>query len=407
MKFQIHKLAAKIIVIISATISAKAQISINSISGTYSQNFDSLPSLHHSDPVWTDNETLPGWYLHAGSDLLAEVTNLRVTQISSSGTDRAHISYGNTDDRALGMQAGSSHRYSDGSASSGSRFGSISVALKNNTGGALERFSFSYTGEQWHITSNRTGFDTLDVEYAIGSGETPYSELTWEALPAASFTAPRDSTTPDNVPFDGNLDANRVTNNNAIVEGVNWQADEILWIRWSTLNYSGSDSGLAIDDFFFNPDPSRVTFQSWIARFPDVPSDLREPFVDASGNGQDNVLNFILNGDPSDPTNYGLQAIWKEDAGGTDIFFTIAVPRDTEFTASSNGGQIATIDGFDLIVEGSGNLTDFSLTVSSQGAANFLPASGLPTLEGSDWEYHTFKTLDATPRAFVRLRASK
>lgn len=262
MKYKNPKVSAGVILSLLFGGSAPGTILITSLSPTYSQDFNSLSSSHLSDPTWEDNSTIAGWHLHSGPSFNPDVTNLRVRTDSSSGSDRAHVSYGDTvEDRALGLQPGSSHRYSLSSAASGEVFGSISVALQNGTGVTLTGFSFSYTGEQWHITSNREEFDTLNVDYAIDiGGGTLFNSLDWQSLAGATFLAPQHSTT-GGVNFAGNLAANRTTGLGSSVTGLEWQPDEVLWIRWSTLNYSGSDNGMAIDDFSFSaiPEPSSIT----------------------------------------------------------------------------------------------------------------------------------------------------
>lgn len=233
-----------------------ASVAINSVGQTYMQDFNSLPSAHTSDPAWSNNGTLPGWHLFAGPNYDANVTNLRVRLTSSSGSDRAHVSYGNTtENRALGMQAGSSHRYSPSSAASNEIFGAIAVAFSNDTGATIPGFQFSYAGEQWHITSNRTEFDLLFVEYAIGGLAEAPAALSWIALPDADFTAPRHSGLTGNVSNAGNLPENRVAGLGTSVTGISWDAGDVLWLRWSTLNYPSSDSGLAMNDFEFTAIP--------------------------------------------------------------------------------------------------------------------------------------------------------
>ncbi|WP_422042908.1 PEP-CTERM sorting domain-containing protein [Roseateles sp.] len=243
--------------------SAQASIELNKGTLSYGQNFNSLASSNGSDPAWTNNSSLAGWSLFAGPALNQTVSNLRVS--TSSGSDRAHISYGsaNAADRALGMQGGSSHRYSaNAAASDGENFGAIGVAFVNAGASTLDGFSFSYTGEQWHVSSNANTAHNLRVQYALGAAGSSFQSQTWKNLAGANFVSP---VTSGGTSGDGNLAANRVTGLGASVTGLQWQTGQTLWLRWVDTNDRSSDHGLAIDDFSFNASVSAVPEpQSWL-----------------------------------------------------------------------------------------------------------------------------------------------
>lgn len=234
---------------------ASAAVTMTETQLGYGQNFDSLPRVNGSDPLWQNNTTLAGWYLFAGPDLASEVEQLRVS--TSSGSDRAHISYGtnNASDRALGFQSGSSHRYSPVTPDVGDPFGAIAVAFDNQTGSSLDSFSFSYTGEQWHVSSNANVAHSLTVQYAIGAAATPFTGLTWTAFtPAQQNAAGVDFVSPTKsggTTGNGNLAANQVVGLGATVDMLDWQSGQRLWIRWVDINDPASDHGLAIDNFSF------------------------------------------------------------------------------------------------------------------------------------------------------------
>ena len=80
--------------------------------------------------------------------------------------------------------------------------------------------------------------------------------LSWIALPDADFTtAPRHSGLTGNISNAGNLPENRVAGLGTSVTGISWDAGDVLWLRWSTLNYPSSDSGLAMNDFRIHGHP--------------------------------------------------------------------------------------------------------------------------------------------------------
>lgn len=232
---------------------AQAAIQLQPGQLSYAQFFDVLPNVNGSDPVWTNNGTMPGWYIFSGPQLGTPVSNLRVS--TSSGSDRAHISYGinGASDRAFGSQAGSSHRYSPVTPAEGEAFGAILVAFTNASGEVLQGFSFSYTGEQWHVSSNANAPHSLTMGWALGNSA-PQS-LAWssfsttQAAPAGvNFVSP---TLSGGTSGNGNLAANRTVGLGASVSGLQWLPGETLWLRWVDINDPASDHGLAIDDFSF------------------------------------------------------------------------------------------------------------------------------------------------------------
>lgn len=84
----------------------------------------------------------------------------------------------------------------------------------------------------------------------------------------------------------------------------------------------------------------------------------------------------------------------------------LAVRDGAVFTAGS-----ATVAGITYTVEGSLDLAFPSSVVSSTGPSDTAPAAtGLPSLAGTAWEYHTFK-LDASEglagKGFLRLKATQ
>lgn len=239
-----------------AAATAQAAIPVSDSAAVYTQDFNTLPSDNGSDPDWLNNQTLPGWYLFAGPNLSASVGRLRVS--TSSGSDRAHISYGaNGDsDRALGSQAGSSHRYADtGSIPEGQPFGAIAVSFENSGQTPLEGFAFSYTGEQWHVSSNAGVGHALLLEWALGAPDAAFVDLDWQpfsgeqqAAPGVHFVSP---VVAGGVTGNGQLPDNRVLGLGATVLGMQWLPGQRLWLRWVDLNDPASDHGLAINDFSF------------------------------------------------------------------------------------------------------------------------------------------------------------
>ena len=159
---------------------------------------------------------------------------------------------------------------------------------------------------------------------------------------------------------------------------------------------------------------TQSAYQTWLADYPSLVDEADKlPTADPDGDGKPNIFEFAFKGNPSSRNDEGSFAGLVQDASapaGKELTFIAAVRRGAVFSAGPNGTQIATIDGVAYAIEGSLDLNFPNSAVSHIGASDAAPAAtGLPSLVGEDWEYHTFK-LDAsegTPnRGFLRGRAS-
>lgn len=267
----IRPLIAVPLLLIALATSATAQIATSQANTPYAQNFDSLPASGTGSPAaaaWSNNSTIPGWYLHAGPNLAADISGIRITAGSSSSRSQTSYGTGTNTDRALGTQGGSTHDLSTSysvasSIPESSIFGTISVAFSNTDTQPFTGFSFSYSGEQWLRSSTTTPADRdrLTVQWALGSISTAPSALTWTQFTAAelnpsgvTFNGTQRGTS--TVAIDGNAAANRVTNLGATVANITWNPGQVLFIRWVDINDSSSDAGLAVDDFTFTANRS-------------------------------------------------------------------------------------------------------------------------------------------------------
>ena len=198
---------------------------------TYSQNFDALASSGASG-------TLPtGW---AFEETNTNQNSLYTAATGSSATGDTY-SFGSTGstDRAFGTLL------------SGNLTPTIGASFTNSTGATIDAINISYTGEQWRYggPTSRVGLaDRLDFQYST----------TATALTVGSFTNvdPLDFvgliTAGTAGPLDGNAGANRRTIT-ATIAGLNIPNGATFWIRWSDFNVTGSDDGLAVDDFSLTP----------------------------------------------------------------------------------------------------------------------------------------------------------
>jgi len=207
--------------------SASAQV-VSLVGGTPAvQDFDSLASSATSS-------ALPaGWHLaETGTNANTEYRAGDGTAISG---DTYSFGTGTSSERALGTLL------------SGSLTSRIGAQLRNDSGQALSEIAVAYSGEQWRLgTAGRA--DSLKFEYSANATSLTDAAATWVAVSALDLVAPVTTGTPG--ALDGNAAANRVAVS-ASISGLNLAANGTLWVRWTDINASSNDDGLAIDNISF------------------------------------------------------------------------------------------------------------------------------------------------------------
>ncbi len=191
------------------------------------QSFDSLASSGTSS-------ILPdGWYLaETGTNANTSYT---ATDGSANSGDTYSFGTGTNTDRAFGTLL------------SGSLSSRIGAQLRNESGQALSEIAVAYTGEQWRLGATGRA-DKLQFEYSLNATSLSDSSAAWVALSALDFSSPTTSGTV------GALNGNNASNQTAIsasITGLNLATNATLWVRWTDINVSGSDDGLAIDNISF------------------------------------------------------------------------------------------------------------------------------------------------------------
>lgn len=145
-------------------------------------------------------------------------------------------------------------------------------------------------------------------------------------------------------------------------------------------------------------------FLPWIAGFGLTGSDAL-PGSDPDNDGQNNLLEFALNGIPNSGASSGkLRSSVELVAGDNALTYTLPVRTGAVFSGSA--AQTSTIDGITYTIEGSDALSTWNTTVISE----VVPAlsGGLPALD-TGWTYRTFRTPGSTssdPGDFIRSKVS-
>jgi hypothetical protein len=180
---------------------------------------------------WVNDSTIPGWYAAQTIGTLANYDagngSSNVGGLYSFGINGISTN----DERALGA------------VSSGST-GTVlyGVQFRNNTTNTINSISIRYTGEQWR-NSGTNAPQTVDLQYQVGA--TSLTTGSWTGVNALSFTSPVFSTTA--AALDGNFSANRTLVTSSSVS-VTVNPGQDIWLRWSDIDHTGADHGLAIDD---------------------------------------------------------------------------------------------------------------------------------------------------------------
>lgn len=196
--------------------------------GTYSQNFDTLSNTAGS----TTNTVLPtGWLLNETGGGARDNEQYAVdTGASNTGDTFSYGSAGSTE-RALG------------SIRSGTLIATYGACFTNQTGGTLASIDVAYTGEQWRLgTAARS--DRLDAQISLDA--TSLTTGTWTDVDTLDFSTPNTGGTA------GARDGNAAGNRTAIAASITGLAianGATFCLRWSDVDATSADDGLAIDDF--------------------------------------------------------------------------------------------------------------------------------------------------------------
>lgn len=366
--------------------------SSNSTQQTVTQNFNGLGTV----TTWTDNVTLPGWYLLQGQGTgtttspATAVTTL-INGTGSSNTAGVHnLNNGViTTDRALGSFGGNSI------AAIGSTAFFYGVRVTNTTGFTVTDVTVSYTGEQYRDAN--TNPHSLTVDYSTNATALTTASGTWTSIPALTYTS---TTNTNSLQVDGNAAANRNANLTATLTGLSIPNGESIWIRWADLNDSGNDHGLAIDDVSVvltananpvianaTPAMSGVYTLTVTNAFGCTSTATTTVSVDAAPvAGTVSSNQTICNGDvPTDLTLAGFSGTIQKWQRADDLAFTTNVTDIANTTSTLTLGALTTT-GYYRAVVGNGscaavNSNVVTITVNSIVTPTFTPVA--PICQGA------------------------
>jgi uncharacterized protein len=202
-------------------------ISLTTLGSAYTQDFNTLA-------ITGTSSTLPtGWAL-SETGTSANTTYTAGTGSSTTGDTYSFGSTGNTERAFGGLQ-------------SGSLIPTIGACFTNDTGSTVTSLAISYTGEQWRLGTTARA-DRIDFQYSLNA--TSLATGTWIDVDPLDFSSPNIAASV------GALDGNAAANRTAIsftINSLSIPAGSTFFIRWTDFNASGSDDGLAVDDFSLTP----------------------------------------------------------------------------------------------------------------------------------------------------------
>ncbi len=148
-------------------------------------------------------------------------------------------------------------------------------------------------------------------------------------------------------------------------------------------------------------------FQSWINGFTSIPAGDRDPSDDPDGDGQSNLAEFALDGNPASGAASGKVVGKIASVGGVQTL-VLTLPVRTVATFSGATEQVATVSGITYKIQGSDQLAAWNLVVTEvpAGADKTAIEASMPALTpGGAWSYRSFSSpgpVNGDPSDFLR-----
>jgi len=212
-------------------------VSLTTLGSPVTENFDTLSNTAGS----TTNTTLPtGWYITEQGGGARDNEQYAVDTGASTTGDIYSYGAAASTDRALGALR------------SGTLIPFIGAKFTNNTGSTITSLNVSYTGEQWRLGSAGR---TDRIDFQITTNATDLLTGTYTDVDTLDFTTPDTATVGAK---NGNAAADR-TAISGTIPSLNIPNGATFFIRWTDLDATGADDGLAVDDFSLTPNTGAVT----------------------------------------------------------------------------------------------------------------------------------------------------
>ncbi len=374
-----------------------------------------------TDGVYND----PRWIWQGGGGVGCYMSNFRITRRGGEGDNLLGQTSGGHLWRVIG-QAANSTFYIDTATQFTLGGGAFSVSgsswgLSSNYNGTTTSHDVALNGAIHEIlvfdaalsADERTGMDYLmDVKWNLGLGlsATPEQIAAANALlgGVTNFTITASAGTGGSIDPTGAVEVSSGTDKMfSIPANPGYVIDQVLvdGVNDSAAVTSGSYTFINVTATHTIAATFKTAFANWIGHY-DVGTKTGRA-DDADGDGQNNFTEFALGGDPSngalDARIHSLTAVASEYSPTAKVLIlTIAVRAGTPEQWSPM--NTATIDGVKYTIEGGSDLS-FGGTIWSNPTV--VPATGLPDLADTGYEYRTFvlQGSEGLPdKGFMRVR---
>lgn len=335
-------------------------ISLTTPGAAYTQNFNALSSTAATttNNFNGDPQPLPGWQLLENGGGVRDNELYAVdTGGSNTGDTFSYGAAGNAD-RALG------------SLQSGTLIPTYGASFTNDTGTTITELTISYYGEQWRISNIAAARDDR-LDFQMSTNATSLADGVWTDVNQLDFTNLVKTAAVAGA-LNGNDPANRVLITHTIT-GLNIAPGQTFWIRWTDLNASGADDGLAIDDFSLTANGSG----------PALPSLSIDNVTLAEGNAGTTTFTFTVS--LSAPAGPGGVTFDIATADGT------ATTADGDYVANSLTGQTipagSSTYSFNVTVNGDMTIEEaetFFVNVTNVVGATVADGQGQGTIQNED-----------------------
>ena len=337
---------------------------------TYTQNFQSMTSPASASSVlasaMTEVSTLnggtgiDGWYIYGqGWSGNANKWLGADAGTSTTGGFRQLIDGADPINRALGSQG------------SGSALGFFGVVFKNTSGGTIDNVTLSYDAVMNRAPSTTANPYPLSwlvsaagitSGSATGAGTFNNGAGTWNAS-SLGFTTPTSGTgSPAGTPQSTFNPLFTIGTKSGNLTGMNWGADQYLYVRWSETDNSGADATAGVDTFSLTP--LAVRNVSW----------------DVAGSGVwDTTTSNWSDGSGSTTFANGDQATFANATGGTITLSGTLAPATVNVSAASGTYTFAAPTTGDAIVGAASLSKSGGGTLAMTGANTY---SGGTTITG-------------------------
>jgi hypothetical protein len=332
------------------------QISITGTgaANTYSQDFNTLAITATSNSVPT------GWAFSETSAAAPANT------LYSAGNGSANVA----DTYSFGTAASTERAF--GGLRSGTNIPTIGASFTNNTGATITELVITYKGETWRIgATNRS--DRLDFQYSVNASS--LTTGTWIDDNTLDYANPGQAATASGTQI-------HTSNLSSTVSGLGIVNGATFWIRFSDVDATGADDGMAIDDFSMYVNGGGAT----------------APEINIKGNNVSivdgaaipSLTNHTLFGTVA--TNTGVTRTYTiENLGSADLVLT------SPFVQLTLGSTQYTITQPTLTTIPVGGSTTFAITFNSATGGTFL--DGIEVLSNDADEANYSFDISATAEA--------